>query len=168
IHFLLQKVIYFLSVEHLFFKQSRGDDMQGIDVSEEKALRPLEATRHNRFQLGVYVLCGAFAEIPLAMHLLAQKDRLLFSPIIERPHLFAHAPLTDHLPGDFRGPLYVVARSGRLMVEADLFGRSPPEQNRDTIHKIIFRIRVPLVDGELLREAERPSSRYDGDFMDGV
>ena len=43
IHFFLQEVIYFLAVEHFFFQQGRGDGVQGIDVSKEKALRLLKA-----------------------------------------------------------------------------------------------------------------------------
>src|SRR5208337_2795247 len=103
-HLFHEKGFYLLPVEYLPFEQGFGNDVQGIDVVEEDGPRLFEASAHDRLQLGVYLVRRVLAEVPLALHLLAQEDGLLFSPVVERSELLAHAPFADHLPRDLSGP----------------------------------------------------------------
>ena len=119
-----ENVVYLLPVEHFLVEQGRGNGVQARRCCSRR--RALALSKHCvtiALQLCVYLLGGGLAEVPLALHLLAEEDRLFLLAVVEGTEVLAHAPLADHLSRDLRGPLYVVARPGCLVVEDDLFRR---------------------------------------------
>src|SRR5271157_1219341 len=157
--------VYLLPVEDFFCEKVLGNGVQDIAVVTENAAGPVKAISHDPLQLRVYVLSGLIAEIPLALHLLAQEDKLLFFAIIQRSEFLAHTPLTDHFSGYFRGPLNVISSTRGLMVEHQLFGSPSTKKDRNVVHQIFPRIRVALIDRELLRDTKGSPPRYDGHLV---
>jgi len=101
----------------------------------------------------------------------ASEERSIpaFWPNVTGPILFAHSPFADHLRASGRRPFDVVPRTGLVSSPVDqLLGHAPAHQDGDVVPQVYLRIRVPLVDRQLLRNAERHPARMMLTFVDRV
>ena len=73
----------------------------------------------------------------------------------------AHAVVHDHAAGDLAGPLQVVLRAGRDVVEDDLLGDRARQQHLDPAFQLALRHQIAIVVGALHRVAERRQAARD-------
>ncbi len=69
----------------------------------------------------------------------------------ERTDFVTHAPIADHLAGQFGGPLDVVAGAGSQVVEEDLLGRTPAHCECELVFEKFPGVSVLVVYGQGLR-----------------
>src|SRR5436309_15342980 len=150
-----------LAVEGLPLEQRARQRVKLLDVLLEDLLGAARRLHHDPLDLGVDEEGGVLAVIVRPGDLAAEKDVLLVLPEREWPEPVRHAPLADHLARHLGRLLQIVARAGGLLVQHDLFGGPPAEQDRNAVDQVLLRVVVLVVNRELLRQAEarRPDDR---------
>src|SRR2546427_7083187 len=143
-----------LAVEGLPLEQGTRQGVKLLDVLLEDMLGAARALHHDPLDLGVDDERGVLAVIFRPRDLAAEEDVLLVLPEGEWPEPVRHAPLADHLARHLGRLLQIVARAGGLLVQHDLFGGPPAEQDRNTVDQVLLRVVVLVVNRALLRQAE--------------
>src|SRR5207247_1097513 len=82
------------------------------------------------------------------------QDLVLLLAEGHRAELVAHAPLAHHLARQLGGALDVVARPGGHAAEGQLLRRPPAEEDGELAEEMVLRVGVPVVERDLLRQAE--------------
>ena len=165
---LQENLIYIGPVKHFFLQKCFCQTLQTGHVFCEQPLRPIIVFCDKPPDFLVDLHGYLIAEVALTPHLPPKKNLFVLFAERQGTHLFAHAPLTDHLPREIRGPLEIVPRSSRHLLQDQLFCHTTSHENGKLIDQIRLRIAVPVIDGELHRYAQGTAPRNNGDFVDGI
>ena len=87
---------------------------------------------------------------------------------LDHAQLLAHAVLGDHLAGDARGLLDVVAGPGGRVVEDDLLGHAPAHGIGELVEQLIARRRVLVLARQHHGVAQGPTARKDRHLRDRI
>ena len=101
-------------------------------------------------------------------HIAAEKDLTLLFAIGERPEFVAHPPLTDHLAGDHRRPLDVVAGTGGDGAEHQFLGNPAAEERADADMQAVAGLVVLLLFGQIHGHPHGPTAGNDRNLMHRV
>ena len=74
-------------------------------------------------------------------NLAAEEDGFIFLAVSKRPE-FAHAPFANHVAGNVRGSLDVVAGTCGDVAEEDFFGRAAAHEDGEHAFEIFARVGV--------------------------
>src|SRR2546426_3968561 len=157
-----------LAVEGLSLEQRARQRVKLLDVLLEDLPGAARRFHHDPLDLGVDEEGGVLAVVFRPGDLAAEEDVLFVLPEGEWPEPVRHAPLADHLARHLGRLLQIVARAGGLLVQHDLFGGPPAEQDRNTVDQVLLRVVVLVVNRELLRQAEGATARDDRHLVDRV
>ena len=96
----------------------------------------------------------------------AHPLRLLGQRVVVGPHRprgrdIGHAELEDHRAGDLGHLLEVARGTVRDPAEDDLLGGTPGERDLHHVEELLLRVEVAVLDGEVVREAERVAASDD-------
>src|SRR6266436_6029978 len=149
---------HFVRVKHFADKQSLRDVVQRLLMSGEKTLRSLVTSVDNPLHFAVNLQRGIFAEVPVLRDFPAQEDGFFLLAERQRPQV-AHAPFADHVAGDIRGTLDVVARTSCDVAQENLFGAATAHQHGQHALQELFRVGVLVRLGKLHRQAQRHAAR---------
>src|SRR4030095_10926707 len=153
------QTFHLLSVERFPCEQRVGYVQQLLFVLAENRLRARVVVGNEALDFLIDAKRGVFAVILVLRDLAAREDFFFLLAEGQRAHRAAHAPLTDHAPGEVRGALQIVASAGGDTANRDLFGDPPAKQNRNLVLEILSRVIVFLVDRKLHRQSERHATR---------
>ncbi len=127
----------------------------------------LYAGGHDATHFLVDVNRGVFRVVAVLRDFAAQEDRLFLLAEGQRAER-AHAPVANHLAGDFRGAFDVVARAGGDVAEENFLGAAAAHQHGERAFEISLRVGVLIVDGQLHGQAERHAARNDRDLVQRI
>ena len=99
------------------------DALQRFAIVGEQAFRFLVAFADDALHFLVDLDGGVFGIVAVLVDFAAQEDGFVFLAVRERAE-FAHAPFANHVSGDFRGALDVVACPGGDVAQENFFGRA--------------------------------------------
>src|SRR5438309_65562 len=150
-----------LAVERLALEERAGKRVELLDVLVDDLAGPDGGLEHDALDLRVDHERRVLAVVLGSSHFAPEEDVLLVLAEGERPELLGHAPLADHLARHLRRLLEVVARARGLLVENDLLGGAPAEEDRDAVEQVLLGVVVLVVERQLLREPERAAARDD-------
>src|SRR5713226_1985469 len=157
-----------LAVEGLALEQRAGERVELLDVLPEDLPGAGGGVHHDALDLRVDEERGGFAVVLGPSHLAPEEDVLLVLAEGERAELVGHAPLADHLARHLGRLLEVVAGTRGLLLENDLLGAAPAQQDGDPVDQVLPRVVVLVVERQLLGEPERAAARDDRHLVHGV
>src|SRR5262249_7140519 len=156
-----QDLVDLAPVDDLALEQRLGHLVQHLDVAAEEELRPLIRFEHDAAHLVVDLHGRGLGVLRALREIAPQEDLLLLLAEGDRAELLAHAPLAHHLPRQLGGALKVVARAGGHVAEHELLGGTAAEQDGEVHQEEVLRVRVTVVERDLLGQAEGHAARDD-------
>src|SRR5438552_3725639 len=149
------------AIEHLALEQRLGHLVEHLDVAPEQQLSVLVGLHDDPPHLVVDLQRGRLRVVDALGEVAAEEDLLLLLAEGNGTELLAHAPLAHHLVGQLGGALEVVAGAGGHVAEHELRGGAAAEEDREVVDQEGLRVRVAVVERDLLRETERHAARDD-------
>src|SRR5215470_12177002 len=156
-----QDLVDLAPVDDLALEQRLGHLVEHLDVAAEEELRPLVRFEHDAAYLVVDLDGRGLGVLRALREIAPQEDLLLLLAEGDRTELLAHAPLAHHLPRQLGGALEVVTRAGGHVAEHELLGGAATEQDGEVHQEEVLRVRVAVVERDLLRQAEGHAARDD-------
>ena len=98
-------------------------------------------------------------------HVATKERHVVVAAEHTRAELLAHAEAHDHLLRRVRDFLEIVRRTGRDLVEHELFRRATAERHRHLIHQRALRRQVPILSRQRDRVPERLATADDRDLV---
>src|SRR5436309_3645156 len=156
------------AIEDLALEECVGHLVQHLDIATEKQLRPLVGLQHVAADLLVDLDGRRLGVVDLLGEVPPEEDLLLLLAEGHGAELLAHAPLADHLVAELGGALDVVAGPGGHVAEHQLLRGAAPEEDGEVVDQEGLGVRVPIVERDLLGQAERHAARDDRHLVHGI
>src|SRR5213080_2543391 len=156
------------AIEDLALEQRLGHLVEHLDVASEQQLGVLVGLHDDAPHLGIDLHRGRLRVVDALGEVAAEEDLLLLLAEGDGPELLAHAPLADHLVRELGGALEVVARAGGHVAEHQLLGGAAAEEDGEVVDEERLGVRVPIVERDLLGQAERHAARDDRHLVHGI
>ena len=142
--------------------------MQHFDVGLEQIPGALERILDDAADLGVDFDGGLLGIVLGLRDVAAEEDLIFLFSERHRPEALAHPPFADHTARQVGRFFEVVAGAGGRVAEHQFFRHPTAEHDGEALENIVFREGVPVIDGQLLGDAQRHAARDDGDLVDRV
>mmetsp|Transcript_53268 Transcript_53268/g.124851 ORF Transcript_53268/g.124851 Transcript_53268/m.124851 type:complete len:956 (-) Transcript_53268:390-3257(-) len=118
--------------------------------------------------LGVHLLLRVLADVGRLGHAAPEEDLPLVFGIDHRAEHIAHAVARDHVAGDTGRTLVVVGRTGRDVLQEQLLGDTPAEQDADLVEHLLVVLAVLVALRQLPGHAKGAAARHHGDLVDRI
>src|SRR5436309_3272184 len=162
---LAQDLVDLRAVDRLALEERLGHLVEHLEVAAQEELGALVGLEQDASHLGVDMDGGLLRVVDLLREVAAEEDLLLLLAEGHRAELVAHTPLAHHLARQLGGALDVVARPGGHAAEGQLLRRPPAEEDGELAEEMVLRVGVPVVERDLLRQAECHAARDDGHLV---
>src|SRR5712691_7562320 len=116
--------LHFSGVQDFALEQRLGDTLESFAVGLQDVARALVSAGNNLPHFAVDLNGRVFGIIAVLRDLAAQENRLFFLAERQRPE-GTHAPLANHVAGDFRGALDIVSGARGEVAEENFFRGAP-------------------------------------------
>ena len=157
-----------VGVQLLVLNKSLGKRVQDVDVCGKDGLGAFVAVVHE--PLHFFINCnGRDFAVVLVLGDLTPKENLFFLyPKGKRTHTVTHAPLTDHLAGQFSCPFDIVAGTCGRVLENQLFRRSAAHVDVKIVDQVFPRIGVFFLHRKLLGNTQGHPAGNNRHLVNGI